>query len=132
MYALDMPSLSLQFGSTETDFVLVIVSRKGVDQVLRGKAKLGSNVTSAKGPTGARVASDTFKNNTDVLIYARLKGPAPGLSLRGAKMGNDEGANKAIYGKEEGAKDIVQGNQALVPAAKPLVDMLDKASPMRK
>jgi lipid-binding SYLF domain-containing protein len=47
-------------------------------------------------------------------------------------MDNDEEANKAIYGKEEGVKDIVQGNQAVVPAAKPLVDMLDKASPMRK
>jgi hypothetical protein len=32
-------------------------------------------------------------------------------------MDNDKGANKAIYGKEEVAKDIIQGNQAIVPAA---------------
>jgi lipid-binding SYLF domain-containing protein len=53
------------------------------------------------------------------------------VSLAGASMDNDKGANKAIYGKEEVAKDIIQGNQAIVPAAKPLVDLLDKTSPMR-
>jgi lipid-binding SYLF domain-containing protein len=47
-------------------------------------------------------------------------------------MDNDKDANKAIYGKEEGAKDIIQGNQTVVPAAKPLVDLLDKTSPARK
>jgi hypothetical protein len=46
-------------------------------------------------------------------------------------MDNDKGANKAIYGNEV-AKDIIQGNQAIVPAAKPLVDLLNKTSPMRK
>jgi lipid-binding SYLF domain-containing protein len=66
------------------------------------------------------------------LTYARLNGPFAGVSLAGASMDNEEGANKAIYGKDEGAKDIVQGNHAVVPAAKPLVDLLDKASPMRK
>jgi lipid-binding SYLF domain-containing protein len=132
MYALDMTSLRLQVGSTETDFVLVIVSQKGVDQVLNGKTKLGSNTNAAAGPTGAHAASYNVEKTTDILTYARLKGPFAGVSLAGASMDNDEGANKAIYGKEEGAKDIVQGNQAVVPAAKPLVDMLDKASSMRK
>jgi hypothetical protein len=47
-------------------------------------------------------------------------------------MDSDERANEAIYGKDQGAKDIVQGNQAVVPAAKPLVDLLDKVSPMRQ
>jgi lipid-binding SYLF domain-containing protein len=47
-------------------------------------------------------------------------------------MDVDKDANKAVYGKEEGAKDIIHGNQAVVPAAKPLVDLLDKTSPARK
>ena len=132
MYALDMTSLRLQVGSTETDFVLVIESQKGVDQVLNGKTKLGSNTNAAAGPTGAHAASYNVEKTTDILTYARLKGPFAGVSLAGASMDNDEEANKAIYGKEEGVKDIVQGNQSVVPSAKPLVDMLDKASPMRE
>ena len=133
MYALDMTSLDLQVGSTETDFVLVIVSQKGVDQVLNGKTKLGSNVGSAMGPTGTRVASYyNVERKTDILIYGRLKGPSAGVSLARASMNNDEGANNAIYGKDKGPKDVLQGNQAVVPAAKPLVDLLNKASPVRK
>lgn len=65
------------------------------------------------------------------MTYARSKGLFAGVSLAGASMDNDKGANKAIYGKEEFAKDIIQGNQAIVSAAKPLVDLLDKTSPMR-
>jgi lipid-binding SYLF domain-containing protein len=133
MYALDMTSLDLQVGSAETDFALVIVSQKGVDQVLKGKTKLGSNVAAGTGPTGARAASYyNVERKTDILIYARLKGPSAGVSLARASMNNDEGANRAIYGNDKGAKDIVQGNQTVILAAKPLVVVLDKASPMRK
>ena len=123
----------MQIGSTETDFALVIASQKGVDQILVGKTKLGSNVATATGPRGADTASYNIeKNNIDVLTYARVHAPVAGMSLKGASMDSDEGANEAIYGKDKRAKDIVQGNQPVVPAAKPLVDLLDKASPMRQ
>ena len=47
-------------------------------------------------------------------------------------MENDDDANKALYGKPMTAKEIVSGGQTVVPAAKPLVDVLDKTSPSRK
>ncbi len=47
-------------------------------------------------------------------------------------MDSDDDANKALYGKAISAKDIVEGGQAVVPAAKSLVDLLDKTSPARK
>ena len=53
MYALDQGSLGVQLGSTETDFVLVVVKQKGVDQILNGKMKLGTDAAAAAGPTGA-------------------------------------------------------------------------------
>jgi hypothetical protein len=40
MYTLDRGSLGVQLGTTATDFVLVIVSQKGVEQILNGKATL--------------------------------------------------------------------------------------------
>jgi SH3 domain-containing YSC84-like protein 1 len=131
MYALDQGSLGVQLGSTETDFVLVIASQKGVDEIQVGKTKLGSNASATAGPTGAQAASYSGEG-TDILTYARSKGLFAGVSLAGASMDIDKDANKAIYGKEEGAKDIIHGNQAVVPAAKPLVDLLDKTSPARK
>jgi lipid-binding SYLF domain-containing protein len=132
MYALDQGSLGVQLGSTETDFVGAITSQKGVDEILNGKTKLGSNAAVAAGPTGAQAASYSAVGNADILTYSRSKGLFAGVSLAGASVDIDKDTNKAIYGKEEGAKDIIQGNQAIVPAAKPLVDLLDKTSPARK
>lgn len=133
MYALDQGSIGVQLGSTATDFVLVVVSKKGADQILNGKTKLGSNAAAAAGPTGAQATGyNASAMNQDVLTYSRSKGLFAGVSLEGASMEDDKDANKALYGKSTSAKDIVMGSQDVVPAAKPLVDVLDKASAARK
>ena len=130
MYALDQGSLGVQLGSTETDFVLVVVKQKGVDQILNGKMKLGSDAAAAAGPTGAQAnaySSDSMQ--ADVLTYSRTKGLFAGVSLAGASIEPDNDANKALYGKEIGAADIVHNNTAIVASARPLVNFLNKTSP---
>src|SRR5271170_7473580 len=82
MYSLDQGSLGVQLGSTATDFVLVVMSHKGVEQILNGKTKLGGNAAAAAGPTGAQATgynADTMK--VDVLTYSRSKGLFAGVSL---------------------------------------------------
>jgi SH3 domain-containing YSC84-like protein 1 len=133
MYSLDQGSIGVQLGSTATDFVLVVMNQKGTDQILNGKTKLGSNAAAAAGPTGAQATSyNAGAMNADVLTYSRSKGLFAGVSLEGASMDTDKDANKALYGKDLDAKEIVEGGQAVVPAAKSLVDLLDKVSPTRK
>jgi lipid-binding SYLF domain-containing protein len=133
MYSLDQGSIGVQLGSTSTDFVLVIMSQKGAEQILNGKTKLGSDAAAAAGPTGAQATSynaDAMK--ADVLTYSRSKGLFAGVSLTGASMDTDNDANKALYGKEISANTIVRGGSPIVPAAKPLVNLLNKTSPSRK
>jgi lipid-binding SYLF domain-containing protein len=133
MYKLDQGSIGVQLGSTATDFVLVVMNKKGAEQVLNGKTKLGANAAAAAGPTGAQATGyNAASMHVDVLTYSRSKGLFAGVSLEGATMDSDDEANKALYGKSIGAKDIVEGGQAVVPAAKPLIDELDKASGARK
>ena len=133
MYSLDQGSLGLQLGSTATDFVLVVMNQKGADQILNGKTKLGSNAAAAAGPTGAQAnAYNAAAMNADVLTYSRSKGLFAGVSLEGATMDADKDANRALYGKESNAKDIIDGGQAIIPSARPLVNLLDKNSPARK
>jgi lipid-binding SYLF domain-containing protein len=125
--------VGLQLGSTSTDFVLAVMSQKGVDQILNGKTKLGGNAAAAAGPTGAQVTSYNAETmNVDVLTYSRSKGLFAGVSLEGASMDSDKDADKSLYGKEISCKDIVSGDQAVPPAAKPLVELLDKTSPAQK
>jgi lipid-binding SYLF domain-containing protein len=133
MYALDQGSIGVQLGSTATDFVLVVVKDKGVDAILNGKTKLGSNAAAAAGPTGAQAtAYNAADMKSDVLTYSRSKGLFAGVSLEGASIDTDNDANKKLYGKEIGAKEIVTGKEAVVASAKPLVDLLDQTSPARK
>jgi lipid-binding SYLF domain-containing protein len=133
MYSLDESSLGIQLGSTATDFVLAIMNQKGAEQVLNGKTKLGSNAAAAAGPTGTQATSyNADAMNVDVLTYSRSKGLFAGVSLQGATMDSDDNANKALYGKSASAKDIVEGGQPVIPAAEPLVDLLNKTSPVRK
>jgi len=134
MYSLDQGSLGIQLGSTATDFVLVVMHDKGVDGILNGKTKLGAGAAAAAGPTGAQAtgynASDM--KSSDVLTYSRSKGLFAGVSLEGASMDTDKEANKKLYGKELGAKEIVTGDQPVVSAAEPLVSLLNATSPDRK
>jgi len=51
MYTLGGASFGLQVGGSSTDFVLLIMSQKGVDAVLKGKTKLGNEATAAAGPS---------------------------------------------------------------------------------
>lgn len=133
MYALDQGSLGVQLGSTATDFVLTVMHNKGVDAILNGKMKLGANAAAAAGPTGAQATGyNAQAMSSDVLTYSRSKGLFAGVSLEGASIDTDNEANKKLYGKELGAKEIVSGSQEVVPAAKPLVSLLDTTSPHRK
>jgi SH3 domain-containing YSC84-like protein 1 len=132
MYALDEGSLGVQLGSTATDFVLVVMHKRGVDAILNGKTKLGANAAAAAGPTGAQATGYDAKNmSSDVLTYSRSKGLFAGVSIEGASIDTDNDANRKLYGHEIGAKEIVTGTQEVVPAAEPLVSLLDKTSPSR-
>ncbi len=133
MYSLDQGSVGLQLGSTATDFVLVVMNQKGADQILSGKTKLGGNAAAAAGPTGVQATSyNAQAMNVDVLTYSRSKGLFAGVSIEGATMDTDNDANRALYGKDLSAQDIVKGSQPVVPAAKPLINLLDKTSPTRR
>ncbi|MGB8542820.1 MAG: lipid-binding SYLF domain-containing protein [Candidatus Acidiferrales bacterium] len=133
MYKLDQGSIGVQLGSTATDFVLVVMNKTGAEQILNGKTKLGTNAAAAAGPTGAQATGyNAASMHVDVLTYSRSKGLFAGVSLEGATMDSDDDANKALYGKSISAKDIVEGGQSVVPAAKLLIDDLDKASGARK
>jgi lipid-binding SYLF domain-containing protein len=133
LYKLDQGSLGVQLGSTATDFVLLIMNEAGVEQILNGKTKLGANAAAAAGPTGAQATGyNATAMHVDVLTYSRSRGLFAGVSLEGASLETDDDANKVLYGKSITAKEIVQGEQAVPPAAKELENVLTQASPTRK
>jgi len=122
MYSVGGVSAGLQLGGTSSDFVLLLMDRKVVDQVLNGKTKMGADATAAAGP-GATAAGAT---DADILTYGRAKGVFAGVSLGGASVEPDNDANYRLYGKRLTASDIVRGTNVKPPAGgDALVSLLD-------
>ena len=118
MFALEGASIGLQLGGSGTDFVLLVMNDKGADSVLTSKVKLGADASAAAGPKGRDASAETdVVLKADILSYSRSHGLFAGVSLEGSTLRSDGDANKAIYGKELSAKEIVREGKVGVPAA---------------
>jgi lipid-binding SYLF domain-containing protein len=122
MYTVGGASVGLQVGGSSTDFVLLLMNEKVVNQVLNGKTKMGTDATAAAGP-GATAAS---ASDADILTYGRAKGVFAGVSLGGSSVEPDNDANHRLYGKTLTATEIVRGTDVKpTPEGQSLVSALD-------
>ncbi len=131
MFALEGASIGFQLGGSGTDFVLLVMNDKGADSVLSSKVKMGVDASAAAGPKGREASAETdIVLKADILSYSRARGLFAGVSLQGSTLRSDDGGNKALYGKELSAKEIVRGGKVATPAAAaPLLQALNKESP---
>jgi lipid-binding SYLF domain-containing protein len=131
MFALEGGSFGFQIGAQATDFVLLIMNDSGANSVMSSKVKLGADASAAAGPVGRDTSAETdVVMKAEILSYSRAKGLFAGISLEGSTLRADDGANKAIYGKELSAKEIVREGKVHPPAAaRRLLATLTKASP---
>jgi len=131
MFALEGGSFGFQIGAQATDFVLLVMNEAGAKSVMSSKVKLGGDASVAAGPVGRTASAETdIVMKAEILSYSRSQGLFAGVSLEGSTMRSDDGANKALYGKELSAKEIVREGQVAPPAsAQALLTLLTKATP---
>jgi lipid-binding SYLF domain-containing protein len=131
MFALEAGSFGFQIGGQETDFVLLVMNDAGANSVMSSKVKLGGDASVAAGPVGRDAAAATdIVMKAEILSYSRAQGLFAGVSLEGSTLRSDDGANKALYGKELSAKEIVrEGKAPPPPSAQRLLAILRRASP---
>ncbi|HZR77852.1 MAG TPA: lipid-binding SYLF domain-containing protein [Chthoniobacterales bacterium] len=128
MFELEQGSVGLQLGSSATDFVLTVMTKEAAEKFLSGRAKLGTDAAVAAGPAGSQASA--YSPEAQVLTYSRTKGVFAGVSLSGAGVDVDKDANKAVYGKEISATEILNSD-TVPPAGKELVDLLNRVAPGR-
>src|SRR5579859_4206488 len=134
LYALEGISIGFQLGGQATDFVLLVMNPKGAESLLYSKVKLGADASAAAGPKGrtAEGATDIVMN-AEILSYSRNKGLFAGISLEGSTLRSDGSANTKLYGKKLTAKEIIRDGKVGIPAAaRELVSLLDRKSPVNK
>jgi lipid-binding SYLF domain-containing protein len=134
MMALEGGSFGLQLGGQATDFVLLVMNRRGADSILSSEVKLGGDMAAAAGPVGRSAAASTDASmRAEILSYSRSRGLFAGISLEGSTLRADNDGNEKIYGKGITAKDIVINSAIRPPASsKLLLGTLNKKSPKNK
>ncbi len=116
-YTMGSVTFGLQIGGEVQEIVLVIMSKAGRDAMLTNEFKLGADISVAAGPVGAGAKVQT----ADVLAFSRTKGGLyGGLNLEGAVIATREGWNRAYYGEDVRAIDILITGTASNPGADPL------------
>ncbi|GAC1701596.1 MAG: hypothetical protein NVS9B4_05180 [Candidatus Acidiferrum sp.] len=134
MYALEGGSIGFQIGGQATDFVLLVINKRGVDSLLRSKVKLGADASIAAGPKGRSASAETDAYlRSEILSYSRSRGAFAGVSLEGSTLRPDEDANHRVYGSSATAETVITEKKSKAPeAGLSLVAVLQRASPQLK
>ncbi|GJL78541.1 MAG: hypothetical protein NPINA01_15300 [Nitrospinaceae bacterium] len=101
-------SFGFQIGAEAVDLVLLVMSQRGIEGLMKSKFKLGADVSVAAGPVGrhAEAGTDaTFKG--EIYSYSRSKGAFAGVTLKGAVIGENTDANWGYYERPLSPKDIL-------------------------
>jgi lipid-binding SYLF domain-containing protein len=131
MFALEGANIGLQLGGQATDFILLVMNKKGAESVMSSKVKLGGAAAVAAGPKGRDASAQTdVVMKAEILTYSRSRGLFGGVSLEGSTLRSDGDANKKIYGRELSAREIVREGKVQMPAAgQALASLLNRKSP---
>lgn len=98
-FSIEGGSFGLQIGGQAVDLVMLIMNRRGMNNLLSSKFKLGADASVAAGPVGRHAAADTdWKMRAQVLSYSRARGIFAGLELNGAAIKQDRDSTREFYG----------------------------------
>jgi SH3 domain-containing YSC84-like protein 1 len=118
-------SFGFQIGGSETEVVMLVMNRQGMDKLLSTKFTLGGEVSVAAGPVGRTAEAKTdAAMKAEILSYSRSRGVFAGVSLQGATLREDESANRDLYGARRSNREILTGSIPAPQSAKPFVSAL--------
>jgi SH3 domain-containing YSC84-like protein 1 len=126
-YGMGSGSFGFQFGIQDAQFVMMIMTDKGLRAILDSQFKLGADVSLAIATIGAGVqGATTGALGADIIAFSQTRGLFGGVSVEGSLMGQKSEWNRAYYGREMGTRQIVMDMQASNPGADPLRDVLTR------
>jgi len=103
-------SVGFQIGGSESEVVMLVMNKKGMDRLLSTKFTLGGDATVAAGPVGRNAQAKTDASmRAEILSYSRSRGVFAGVALEGGTLREDDSANKDLYGKAMTNRAILTG-----------------------
>lgn len=128
IYTMGTGSIGLQIGGEVSEVMLLLMSDKAVDAILRNEFKLGADATVAAGPVGIGIEASTTSNlGADILSYSRAKGLSVGVSIEGAVITARHSRNERYYGRSAHPRNILYDNAVSGPGTENLRRALQAA-----
>ena len=119
----------LLIGGAETDVMMLVMKKSGMDHLLSDKFQRGGEAAAAAGPVGRDSSAMTdAEMHAEILTYSRSRGIFGGLDLTGAAVTQDEDSNKELYGRAVTNKEIAEGDMKVPAEAQGFIHALTSAS----
>ncbi len=120
-------SWGFQIGGKGTDLVLVAVNRKGFQDLLQSKFKIGAGASAAAGPVGRDAGAATnWKMQSELLTWSRARGLFAGVDLNGVSVTQNTADTQLLYGAPHTFNSILAGDVPVPPDARPFVRTVAK------
>ena len=122
-------SVGFQIGASETDIILLVMNKRGMDRLLSSKFTLGAEASVAAGPVGRESQAQTdLTLKAEILSWSRSRGVFAGIALQGATLRADSDTDKDVFGKVVDRAEVLNGKVDTPPAAEALVSTLNRYS----
>jgi lipid-binding SYLF domain-containing protein len=126
-YGMGSASVGLQIGIQDAQFIMMIMTERGLHAVLNSQFKLGADASIAVATIGGGVQGSTTADlGADIVAFSATRGLYGGISLNGSVMGARPESDQAYYGSPLGPREIVIGMQGSNPGADPLRQVLTR------
>ncbi|MDA1092210.1 MAG: lipid-binding SYLF domain-containing protein [Acidobacteria bacterium] len=109
-------SFGLQIGGQTVDLVLVVMNRKGLENLLQNEFKFGGDASAVVGPVGRDAEATTDLHlRAEIVSYSRTRGLFAGITLKGSTIKADRDANERFYGYPFGSGQLVLEEEPATP-----------------
>jgi lipid-binding SYLF domain-containing protein len=117
-YGIGSASFGLQAGLEQSEAVLLVMTQKGLDALMRDQFKVGVQAGIAVATLGSGVEG-AFSGNArpDIVVWSSSSGAYAGIALNGSIIKPQPEDDEAYYGKPLGTSDIVFGHRGTAPQA---------------
>jgi lipid-binding SYLF domain-containing protein len=126
-YELRSGSFGLQAGIQDGETVLMIMSGRALAAIMDSQFKIGGDASITVATAGAGVEGDTTAAlRADILASSLARGLYVSIALNGSLLASDTDWNRAYYGRDLAARQIVVQMAANNPGADPLRAILTR------
>ncbi len=126
-YSMSSGSAGLQFGIQDAELMMMIMTRRGLQSVMDDQFRFGGDASLAVATIGGGLEGATTPAlGADIVVVFKARGLFAGISLTGSVMSTRTEWDRAYYGRDLAARQIVVDMAVRNPGADPLRETLTR------